>query len=72
LRPSQVQYNAITARKLGTRRSTVGKPRFAANVLRKGITIATVLRLFRNASLVEDLTNRSTETVHANDTMNKF
>jgi hypothetical protein len=46
---------------LGTKHSTVGNPKFVANVLRKDITTTTVLKLFRNAYYVRDPTNRLAE-----------
>jgi hypothetical protein len=48
---------------LGTKHSTIGNPRFVANVLRKGITTTTVLKLFRSVYYVKAPTNRSAEIV---------
>ena len=68
---SQAQYSAIIARKLGTRHSTARILRFVANVLRKGITIVTALKLFRSTPFAKAPTNHSAETAPANN-INKF
>jgi hypothetical protein len=48
---------------LGTKHSTVGNPRLVANVLKKGITITTVLKLFRSVYYAKAPTNRSAKIV---------
>ena len=66
---SKAQYNAIIARKLGIRHSTARNPKSVVNVLRKGITTATVLKLFRSVYYVRGPMNRSAEI--APDVMDK-
>jgi hypothetical protein len=47
---------------LDIRHSTVGNPKSVANVLRKGITTTTALKLFKSVYYAKAPTNRSAET----------